>query len=75
MRTFVVRHRSIKIKKEISKHLESGQAVCGRSAKVAYGTTSFEVFAELDRLWEGWPIRVLLHPSWDGQSARPKVGW
>lgn len=57
-------------------HLESGEDVCRREGKVAFGSMKWEFFRDLDARATGEKVPVYLYASWAAEgSARPLVSW
>lgn len=56
-------------------HLESGEEVCRREGKVAFGSMKWEFFRDLDARATGEKVPVYLYASWAEGAAQPLATW
>lgn len=56
-------------------HLESGLSTCDTHGKVAYGSSCFELFRNIDERRGQLGVRVLIYASWQDGQGKSEVSW
>lgn len=56
-------------------HLESGLNTCDNHGKVAYGSSCFEFFRDIDKRRGQLDVRVLIYASWQEEMGIPEASW